>query len=484
MEFASAQNFEVVNMDSDGGADVPLSARSDSCEVEVRWLLTGEFAAVVPVRCNMSLVDLKTELLNLVGVPVCDQRLFVNDAEVCAATVSPGDFGPTLMLLRCTMDPCETNLGHFRVPMNFDALPRGEFAQVRRVAKGINGDVFLHRWTRGDVQEDAVVKMLRNRSLERIQSSTEVCERNVHMHRRNDAPDAEDALTEIGVLTYLAKQADLPLYLLRASAVFADGTHTWLVTEHAEGGDLFGVVAASAEPLCESDVKSYMWQLLQAVSYLQTHFIGHRDISLENILLKDGVARIMDFGMAVQSHSACGKPFRYFRATGKDFYRGPECYVPMSSEAVVTPRPGDRGGDVALLRVRLGGDYLCEMKLPADAQPHKACTAQVWGYEAALADIFSAGICFFILTFQSPAWSRAVVADRNFAYVHRHGDGGLEALVRSWNKRLPSAGAMQLMDDMMRPEPTRRHLAAQCLSSPWFAELADEPVPCHSGPLG
>lgn len=52
--------------------------------------------------------------------------------------------------------------------------------------------------------------------------------------------------------------------------------------------------------------------------YLHAHDIGHRDISLENVLLKNGVTRLMDFGMAAQTRRRCGTRLRYFRAVGKD----------------------------------------------------------------------------------------------------------------------------------------------------------------------
>merc|ERR1712178_604053 len=119
------------------------------------------------------------------------------------------------------------------------------------------------------------------------------------------------------------------MYLLRFQGVFIESRFTWLVTELAEGGELFSVAASGA--VTESQVRRYMWQILQAVSYLHKHCIGHRDISLENVLLKDDVVRVMDFGMAVRSHSASGMPLRYFKTVGKDFYRPPECYVPVTA---------------------------------------------------------------------------------------------------------------------------------------------------------
>ena len=58
------------------------------------------------------------------------------------------------------------------------------------------------------------MKKLRNAHFER-QHDTERNERRVHLMPGYGEPDAEDSLTEIGVLSYLARQPDLPASLLR-----------------------------------------------------------------------------------------------------------------------------------------------------------------------------------------------------------------------------------------------------------------------------
>lgn len=465
---------------------LPFTCNTVSCQLEVRWLLSGELAAAISCPPSMRcLGDLKEELCRLLGVPICDQRLFVNDYELSDEAVPLCELGSSLRLLQCTIDPRETNLSHFHVPLAFDALPEGQFALVRKVASGIHAGIFLYRWCREDAAaKDVVVKMMWERTLECFQNSAEHCDKNLHLGRRMSGREAgrigarevEDPLTEIGVLSYLAAQPDLPLYLMKCEAVFAEGQRTWLVTEYADGGELLNV-AASGRPLAEPEVKQYTWQILRAVEYLHRHNISHRDVSLENILLKRGAIRLMDFGMAAQSRSASGKPFRYFRSVGKNFYRAPECYVPALGDCRVTPRPGDKGGDVAMLRT--AGNYFCEMKLPPIAKPHHNCMAQVWGYTAEPTDVFASGICVFILTFQTAPWNQAIVNDQYFSYFLRHQDSGVTSLARKRNKRLPSAEASQLVCDMLRPYPALRPSASQCLSAPWFAELSSNPVPSH-----
>ena len=74
-------------------------------------------------------------------------------------------------------------------------------------------------------------------------------------------------------------------------------------------------------PLPEDSIKLLMKQLLTGVYYLHSHRLIHRDLKLANVLLKNGVLKIADFGLA-----------RYYDLKPKDYteevvtlwYRAPE----------------------------------------------------------------------------------------------------------------------------------------------------------------
>jgi serine/threonine protein kinase len=272
---------------------------------------------------------------------------------MCKLTTGPSATGIVGEKHDSAEEPGESNLAHFRSDAgSFEALPPGEFTRVKKIANGIHGEVFTYRWAWHGAGDggNVVVKRLRRRSLLQLEG-TETSERRVHFRlpgplglRR--APHEEDALTEIGVLRRLAAQPDLPLYLLRMLGVFndADSETVWLVTEHAEGGELFSEVSERGA-LPEGEVRRFSWQIFQAVAYLHRHSVAHRDISLENVLLKGGDVRLMDFGMAVQSHSASGELLRYFRAVGKDFYRAPNTYIPKEQTVRLPAAPAARDAD-------------------------------------------------------------------------------------------------------------------------------------------
>jgi serine/threonine protein kinase len=365
------------------------------------------------------------------------------------------------------VDLRETNLTHFHsyTVSVFDTLCRSDFTMVRKLSQGINGDIFLYRWRRPQDYERVAVKKLRNNRV-REAPGLETNERAIHLSKSWKTRSPEDALAEIGVLTHLSKQEDVPKYVLKMHGVFSDleNNLTWLVTEFAEGGELFNVACSGASP---SKVQAYMWQLLQAVEYLHRQNIGHRDISLENVLLKDGNCKLMDFGMAVQSRAASGTPLRYFRKVGKQFYRGPECYVPEQKSVDVTAPSDAAPGDVVFLET---SGLLCEVRLPANARPKERCTADVWGYAAEPADTFALGVCMFILAFQCPPWEIASLSNQFFSHVNKDRENGLESLLNMWGKSCLCPQAMLLLKSLLQIDPANRKSASHCLQTPWLAD--------------
>merc|ERR1711916_173333 len=219
------------------------------------------------------------------------------------------------------------------------------------------------KWAGSSVDRVAVKKMKNKRM--NLNQGKERCEWTIHKSDRGAAtePQAEDALTEIGVFCLLAKEQEAKAcpHLLQMLGAFSDDVDTYLVTELADGGDLFSFTANSRKPLVEQQVRSFTWQLLQALQYLHERRIGHRDISLENALLSRGVVKVMDFGMACLTYAE-DLALRYFRTVGKDTYRGPECYLPKESEVHIMAPDSGAPGDVVFLPVP--HNNLAEVRVP------------------------------------------------------------------------------------------------------------------------
>ncbi|CAE8674526.1 unnamed protein product [Polarella glacialis] len=435
--------------------------------------------------------DVRSQVFERIGVPEDEQRLFVAGTELaqqellmaaCQNWTQSSDSalemmaGAKIQLVRSSSDPRNSNLGHFSSSFKLEDGLTGDFTQVCKLADAIHGEVFHYRWRRPDAAElcDVAVKKMPREKAEQNQGK-DTNEWTAHLQRRN-MPHSEDALAEIGVLTYLSRQPDLPLFLLRMSRSFTCNSIVWLVTEFAEGGELLASALKAGQQHGEVETRRFMWQLLTAVGYLHSHHIGHRDISLENVLLKDSSVRLMDFGMSVQSHSVVsGQELRYFRRAGKDTYRPPECYVPQEPDLHVIPPAGSGPGDVIMDSSRL-----CQVRLPPDALPGQPCRAELWGYAVQPVDIFSCGVCFFSLGWLVSPWQTAQLLDPFFSYKHSLGDSGMQELLKHWGKPLLAPEAMELLSQMLRSEPTARPSAAGCLASSCFAAFAGSPVPVHA----
>merc|ERR1719382_928036 len=105
---------------------------------------------------------------------------------------------------------------------------------------------------------------------------------------------------------------------------------------------------------------SLVVQMLRGVQLLHSHNMAHRDISLENILLRRETLKLMDFGQTVQIRAATdGQELRYFRMCGKDYYRAPEVYMPAGALQVQAQcPPGCTPGHVVQVA---GGGFLCNV---------------------------------------------------------------------------------------------------------------------------
>ncbi|CAE7209009.1 CPK1 [Symbiodinium natans] len=377
-----------------------------------------------------------------------------------------------MWLVRCLSDPRNTNRAHFRENLKLEEGLVGNFCWVKKIGDAIYGEVGQYKWKNGSNVQDVAVKC---RSIEKARQtfSKDTNEYTAHFSGRN-IPDPEDAYAEIGVLQYLSRQPDLPAFLLKTVAAFTHDSKIWLVTELAEGGEILDAVLNGR--VDERQTRQYTWQILQAVRYLHSHHIGHRDISLENILLKGDSIRLMDFGAAVQSHSANGQELRYFLPVGKDTYRAPECFVPRQPDARVAVPAGGRPGDIIMHK---GSAGLWQVRLPSNAIPGQFCQADTWGYAVQPADVFACGLCLFCMSYGHGPWVSAQLSDEFFAYVYANQEKGLKDLLGHWRKPLCNSEAMDLILSMLKMDPLSRPSAEKCLQSGWLAQMTQNPVPRH-----
>ncbi|CAI5727098.1 unnamed protein product [Peronospora destructor] len=168
--------------------------------------------------------------------------------------------------------------------------------------------------------------------------------------------------------------------------------------------------------LHESVVHKYLVDVLSGLRFLHSYGIAHRDVSLENILMRNGRAVITDFGLCVQdsssssslsllSDSSTASEFCCEEMVGKNYYMAPEVVA-------------------------------CER------------------YDPRRADIWSTGIAFFILLTSSPPFERADLSDPGFRYVAKC---GIKAVFTTWGLDQEVSEEMQdLLGRMLCVDPEER----------------------------
>jgi len=186
---------------------------------------------------------------------------------------------------------------------------------LKKLGQGAYSKVYLAEMSNGDkVAVKAITKArLKKKELASILKETEILAK----------------LNHPNVITYIEH--------------FEDAERLYIVTEFAEGGELFERVV-QREYYEEADVRKIMRKLLKTVQFCHENGIVHRDIKPENILLAsktdDDEIRLADFGFAREfveenfsnMQTACGTPG----------YVAPE---------VISQKPYDRACDVWSLGV-------------------------------------------------------------------------------------------------------------------------------------
>jgi calcium-dependent protein kinase len=226
----------------------------------------------------------------------------------------------------------------------------------------------------------------------------------------------DDPMQEFRVARSMMDAETHPNIVYPFTQIVQDGD-LYLVFEYCGGGDLFALLEAhkSTSGLPEKQTLGFMKQVFEGVRYLHEQVgIAHRDLSLENILLSDGVCKISDFALSVDTH---GTPCS-LRA-GKDFYMAPEV---VANE----------------------------------------------NYDPVKADIWSLGVMWFILLTGSRLVPIASREDKNFLALEQH---GVSAVLDKWGySQRVSPATTSLLSRMLCVDPSERVTLSEILASPVLGE--------------
>ncbi|KAK6620461.1 hypothetical protein RUM44_006862 [Polyplax serrata] len=116
---------------------------------------------------------------------------------------------------------------------------------------------------------------------------------------------------EVSIHSKLKHPSVLELY-----TSFEDSNYVYLVLEYCENGELQRFLKHHNKILNESEAYQVLYQVIDGLTYLHSHNIVHRDLTLANLLLTSNMRiKIADFGLATQlmtpneTHvTMCGTP--------------------------------------------------------------------------------------------------------------------------------------------------------------------------------
>jgi serine/threonine protein kinase len=219
----------------------------------------------------------------------------------------------------------------------------------------------------------------------------------------------------------------------------------WIIEEWCRGGELTDHLARGT--YSEHAVASVMVQLLEALQYLHSHGVVHRDVKPENLLVLDGdllhdapeqlELKLCDFGLAAQLQE----------------------------------------GGLAMGEEELGDELLASPQLKADVELTETCgtpayvAPEVWagaGYGPE-ADVWSAGVTLFQML------AGATPFDGSSLLVLKHQVQAFDP-AQAVVPLAMAEGGKELLVGMLQPDPTKRLSAGEALRHPWLTDSLLHPL--------
>jgi len=207
----------------------------------------------------------------------------------------------------------------------------------------------------------------------------------------------------------------------------------WIILELVDGGDLTHFLASTPN-YTEENAALHVKQMLQGVHYLHSLGVVHRDLKLDNILLKNGVVKIADFGLS----------------------------------ALV--RLGDSGYDPELSSKRKRFNELREMWGTKEYFAPELVDMK-YGPQA---DVWALGCILYEMLCGHQAFPQTQRGDEDLYGRIKRGDYDVRNPDR-WSNI--STEAKTCISYMLTPDPSRRLSASELLNDPWVTGV------CHTAAM-
>ena len=230
---------------------------------------------------------------------------------------------------------------------------------------------------------------------------------------------AENPLVEITALQFIG---DNHPNIMGQIECCTDEDNIYSIMRYCPGGELFDFIDSNG-PLEGPQARSMFRQLLNGLMHLQDLGIGHRDMSLENMLY-DGreLYVIIDFGMCLR--------LRRDVASGR--------FCSLQKQSICGKR-----------------NYIAPEVMREDAV-----------FNPMLCDIWAAGVILFIALTGVPPVDTATIADERFQMICQN---RLMEMLNSWGMEVDPL-AVDLVQRILRPNPAERPRIHDILAHPWMQQ--------------
>ena len=211
-------------------------------------------------------------------------------------------------------------------------------------------------------------------------------------------------------------------HILVALDILSDDQHLYTVTPFCEGGRLLDRIEGKNR-FSEVEARYWMRQILEGLACLKEAGVSHKDISPENLLVKDGNVFIIDMGMSLR-----------------------------------IPFVNDRTNERSLIAPQgvCGKWYYISPEVCVNEQPFDGPTVDLW----------AAGVILFMMLTGEPPWEEPKMSDANFRHIA--GGGNLLQILNARRAGL-SVDASDLLQQMLWMDPADRLSLEQVMSHPWFS---------------
>jgi len=244
----------------------------------------------------------------------------------------------------------------------------------------------------------------------------------------------------------------MPLDLL------SDDRYLYSIMPYCDGGELFERLDMN-ERFSEEEARYWIIQVLNGLENLQHAGVCHRDMSLENLLVHQDGALIIDMGMCLRVPYLDGR--NSTTSGGADGLTNAMNNMVIDSIAGTPVIPN---GKIESGRGRPRGLI----------EPQGTCGKWIYmspeiyenkqGFDGFAVDMWAAGVILFLMLTGFPPWERACGTDERFKYMT---GGYLVQMLTEWELGL-SPDAMDLLQRMLFLDPKDRLSLDQVRAHPWI----------------